>query len=266
MKVIEVQFNPWDKVYHFDPKESDYQAGDLVVVKTELGLEVGKVLGQKEMTQKELAVFSELKPILRRANSEDLEKLKEKEGHKKEAIESCKRLIKKHNLPMKLIDVHFSFDGGRVTFAFIAEGRVDFRELVKDLTRKFQKSIRLQQLGVRDAAKFEGDVGGCGRNLCCQRFLKELGNITSNLAEDQQVAHRGPERLSGMCGRLMCCLDYEESTYKKLIANLPAIGSQIKTPRGRGRVVGWHTLKQTVDIVLEGEEKTVVEIPVKTNN
>jgi len=165
---------------------------------------------------------------------------------------------------MKLVDVHFSFDEKRVTFAFIAQGRVDFRELVKDLTRYYQKSIRLQQLGIRDEMKMCGDIGPCGRKLCCQGFVRDLGNITSEMAEEQQVAHRGSERLSGCCGRLRCCLSFEKNNYSELAKNLPELGAQVKTETGPGTVVGWHTLKQTVDVrVFDRKENSemVIELP-----
>jgi cell fate regulator YaaT (PSP1 superfamily) len=164
---------------------------------------------------------------------------------------------------MKVVDAHFSFDGGRLIFPFIADGRVDFRQLVKDLTHHFQKSIRLQQIGIRDEAKITGDFGSCGRQLCCKTHLKSLVSITSELAEVQQIAHRGSERLSGQCGRLRCCLAYEGKNYEELASNLPAIGSTIKTPQGKGEVIGWHTLKQTVDVALNGDRNNVIEFSLK---
>lgn len=262
VRVVEVQFTSWGRIYDFDAGESKIDVGDFVVVKTDLGTEVGKVVGIKEVSKSEIeAAEIEIKPIFRKATTADMEKFKEKEGQKKKALEICKQLIKKHNLPMKLIDAHFSFDGGRLTFAFVADGRVDFRALVSDLTKTFQKSIRLQQLGIRDEAKISGDIGICGRYLCCQKFLKDLGNITSELADLQQIAHRGSERLTGVCGRLMCCLAYEQKLYEEQIKKLPAIGTMVRTDYGKGKVVGWHVLKQSVDVELE--EGRVVEVEIK---
>jgi cell fate regulator YaaT (PSP1 superfamily) len=262
MKVVEIQFTPWGRIYDFDAGESALQVGDFVVVKTDLGVEMGKVVGVKEFDAKEIeAAKLEIKPIFRKANTADTIKFKEKEIQKKDALVVCKQLVKKYNLPIKLIDAHFSFDGGRVTFAFVADGRVDFRDLVRDLTKTFQKSIRLQQLGIRDEAKISGDVGACGRHLCCQKFLKDLGNISSELADLQQIAHRGSDRLTGVCGRLMCCLAYEQKTYEEAVKKLPPVGTNVRTDRGRGKVIGWHTLKQSVDVRLE--EGTIIEVPIK---
>jgi len=262
MHIVEVQFTPWGRIYDFDAGETKVEVDDFVIVKTDLGTEIGKVVGVKEADRNESAdVKIEIKPIFRRATTADMLKLKEKEGQKGEALSLCKKLIKKYNLSIKLIDVHFSFDGGRITFAFVADGRVDFRELAKDLTKYFQKSIRLQQLGIRDEAKISGDIGICGRHLCCQKFLKDLGNITSDLADLQQVAHRGSDRLAGVCGRLMCCLAYEQKDYEELAKKLPAVGTVVRTDHGKGKVIGWHILKQSVDVRLE--EGSIVEITIK---
>jgi cell fate regulator YaaT (PSP1 superfamily) len=152
---------------------------------------------------------------------------------------------------MKLVDAHFSIDGKRLTFAFIANGRVDFRSLLKDLVKHFKLNIRLQQIGIRDEIKINGDMGCCGKILCCQSFYKDLGNVTSDLAELQQVAHRGSDRLSGVCGRLKCCLTYERAAYEDCARCLPPIGSQIRTKQGKGTVIGHHTLKKTVNVRLE---------------
>lgn len=187
------------------------------------------------------------------------------EKQKNKDLSFCKKAIDKYELVMKLIDVYYSFDGSRITFVFSADGRVDFRELVKDLNRHFNKTIRLQQIGIRDGAKISGDFGHCGRPLCCGRFLHELTSITSEMAERQQCVHRGSDRISGICGRLMCCLAFEEEGYRELAEKLPAIDSEVKFEDKKGRVVGHHILKQTVDVVLSGangEEATVVEVEV----
>jgi cell fate regulator YaaT (PSP1 superfamily) len=262
MKIIEVQFTPWGRIYDFDAGETNFSVGDFVVVKTDLGVEMGKVVGTKELEVKEVeAAKVGIKPIFRKANTADTIKFKEKEDQKKEALAVCRQLVKKYKLPIKLIDAHFSFDGGRLTFAFVADGRVDFRELVKDLTKTFQKSIRLQQLGIRDEAKISGDVGACGRNLCCRKFKKDLGNISSELADLQQIAHRGSDRLAGVCGRLMCCLAYEQKTYEEAVKKLPPVGTKVRTDRGRGQVIGWHVLKQSVEVKLD--EGTIIEVQIK---
>ncbi len=257
MRIVEVQFTPWGKIYDFDASRSEIKKGDFVVVKTDLGTDIGKVIDIKEASETD----KEIKPILRKATLSDIERMKEKEKQKDSTLKFCKDLAKKHSLPIKLIDVHFSFDSGRITFAFIADGRVDFRELVKDLTKHFQKSIRLQQLGIRDEAKFYGDIGMCGRGLCCKKFLKSLGNVTSDLAILQQVDQRGSDRLSGVCGRLMCCLGYERNFYEAVAKKMPPIGATVSTKSGKGKVVSWHILKQSVDVELE--EGRVVEVEIK---
>lgn len=288
MKVVQIQFSPWDKIYNFDPNNLELEAGDSVVVKSELGTEIGRVVSFKEVDKKDLKAVEkktepaeladgvdlvepgkeetekEIKPVLRKATSLDLGKLV-KEEDKNKAFSFCKKMIDKQGLPMKLVDVHFAFDGSRVTFAFIADGRIDFRELVKDLTRHFSKSIRLQQIGIRDEAKLMGDFGHCGRKLCCKKFLHNLESITSEMAERQQVVHRGSERISGICGRLMCCLAYEEVGYEELAKKLPPIGAKVNVDGKRGVVVGQHVLKQTVNVEFPGEKgeaSSVVEVDI----
>lgn len=260
MKVVKIQFTPWDKVYDFSAGEENYVLGDYVVVETKIGVELGRVIGFSEV--EEGSTEEPLKPILRKATEEDINIALKQNKEKPAAFNLCRSLVKTHNLPIKLVDVYFSFDGTRISFAFIADGRVDFRDLLKDLNKQFKRNIRLQQIGIRDEIKISGDIGCCGKNLCCQTFYKELGNVTSELAALQQVSHRGSERLSGVCGRLKCCLTFEEKLYNELADNLPLIGDKIKTPHGHGEVIGWHVLKQTVDVLLEDNE-TIVEMPIE---
>jgi cell fate regulator YaaT (PSP1 superfamily) len=260
MKVIEIQFTPWGKIYDFLGGDCVLNINDSVIVKTELGTELGKITGIKKIEDGDPAL-EEIKPIFRKANSSDYLKIKERNSQKKEVLNLCKKLVKKYDLPIKLVDAHFAFDGSRITFAFVADGRVDFRDLVKELTKIFQKSIRLQQLGIRDEAKISGDVGCCGRGLCCKKVLKDLGNISSDLASLQQISHRGSDRLTGICGRLMCCLAYEQKTYEDLSKNLPAVGTIVKTKSGKGKIIGWHTLKQSV--MVELDEGGVIEVEIK---
>lgn len=275
MKIAKIQFAPWDKVYHFDANGLDIKVGDKVIVKTDLGKEIGEVIGLcnpensecikcHESKASELPVAGvsqgdanqesqddkttkEIKPIIRKATSVDLESRVSEEEIRK-AFDFCKKMIDKHKLEMKLVDVNFSFDRSRVTFAFIADGRVDFRELVKDLTRNFNKSIRLHQIGIRDEARIMGDCGHCGRDLCCKKHLKDLASITSEMAEAQQVVHRGSERISGICGRLMCCLAYEQAGYEESQKKLPPIGAKVNVDGQRGVVIGHHVLKESVDV------------------
>lgn len=274
MRILEIQFAPWYKNYYFKSDDEALEIGDYVIVETELGFELGQVKNFKtEEYLKKLCeeakegedgpcfLPQDIKPITRIASSDDLDKARENEARYEETFDYCKKTIRKHKLPMKLVDIHFSYDGKRITFAFIADGRIDFRELVKDLTRKFQKSIRMHQIGVRDEARVAGDIGPCGRVLCCKKILGEnYGGTTTEMAYEQQVAHRGLERLSGQCGRLKCCLKYELPNYEELKKNLPSISSIVKTSKGKGKVVGWEILKQLVKIELD--EETIIEVPV----
>lgn len=266
-QVAQVQFVFWDQPSEYKVGDFKLELGDQVVVKTEWGTEAGKIIALKEVSQQELDNRGEsITTVIRKITTEDLGILDEFKKQKIAALEYCKKVVDRYSLPMKVIDVHFSFDGSRLMFPFIADGRVDFRQLVKDLTHHFQKSIRLQQIGIRDEAKISGDFGSCGRELCCKTHLKDLSSITSDLADTQQVSHRGSERLSGLCGRLRCCLAFEQKAYEELAKILPAVGSVVKTAQGKGKVVGWHTLKQTVDVVLENKEKSIIEVPVKGIN
>ncbi len=282
-KIAMIQFTPWDKVYYFDSNNLDLTKGDKVVVGTEMGMEIGEVVGLKEYSDADggcgcrekkgcggcgNSADREMKPVLRVADSADLDKVAGKE-EADEALKFCKKLIKKYGLPMKLSGVHFAYDGSRVTFAFIAESRVDFRDLVKDLTRHFNRSIRMQQIGIRDEARMMGDYGHCGKQLCCRGFLRGFTSITSDMAETQQCAHRGSDRISGVCGRLMCCLSYEEKGYAELAEKMPPIGARVNVDGKRGVVIGHHVLKQSVDVKFEpsgGEEKPViVEVDLNRN-
>jgi len=291
MRVVQIQSASWDKINNFSANNLDLTVGDQVVIKTELGTDIGEVVGFLNIDEeeylnlqnksRELLVGEKtanganegtdeeknenkfnLWQVLRKVTPLDIERLPSPEERKK-ALEYSVKTKDKLGLPMKFIDVHFSLDGSRITFAFIAEGRVDFRELVKDLTRHFGKTIRLQQIGIRDEAKIMGDYGHCGRILCCKNFLNELSSITSEMSELQQCSHRGSERISGICGRLMCCLSYEQAGYEELFKKIPAIGTKVNVDGKRGEVVGQHILKQSVDVKFSGgnnEEEIVIEV------
>ena len=276
MKVAEIQFISWDKVYFFLLNGLELKCGARVIVKTELGTELGEVVGfcdvddREYMTEDEAPTEVErkvVKPILRLASEEDLSR-QVSSVEKQEAIDYCRDLKDRHSLPMKVIDAHFSYDGSRITFAFIADGRVDFRELVKDLTRHFGKTIRLQQIGIRDEARIMGDVGHCGKTLCCKGHLRQLTSITSEMAELQQCSHRGSDRISGICGRLMCCLSYEQKGYEENAKRMPAIGTKVNVDGKRGTIVGHHILKESVDVEFpadKGEARMVTEVSLNRN-
>ncbi len=263
MKVAQIQFAPWDKKYNFSFDNIDLKLGDLVVVETEFGKEIGKVYEFDDIDDSNIE--KDIKAIIKVANKDDLKNLiSEKE--KEDALDFCRQTIKRHDLPMKLVDVHFSLDRNRINFAFYSSARVDFRNLVKDLTSHFKGIIRLTQIGSRDEARVCGDFGHCGRGICCQGFIKEFSPIASEMAEVQQVAHRGNERVSGMCGKLMCCLSYEYEGYMGLSKNLPPIGTEVNVDGRRGEVVGHHVLKQSVDVLFRDKESSVViEVDINRN-
>ncbi len=266
-----VKFAPWDKDYFFKPGELELTKGDLVIVDTEFGEELGAVVQVREVDESEIKAKDddgvekmEFKNVIRKATSEDLSKLPN-DQEKKEAMDFCKQMIDKRGLEMKLVDVLFSFTGSRITFAFIADGRVDFRELVKDLTAHFNKTIRLTQIGIRDEAKICGDCGHCGRELCCRSFIDNFESITSEMAESQQVVHRGSERISGVCGRLMCCLYYEQHGYEELAKKMPDIGQRVNVDGQKGTVIGVHVLKQSVDVEFDDPKDGNIIVEVDLN-
>lgn len=268
MQVIEVQFAPWDQSYFFLPQDEagdflDLKKNDEVIAETALGADLGKVLEAGEIYELP-GRATELKPIKRKAEAADRLKFFELNKNKDDFLKIAKELIKRYNLSMKLIDACVSFDEKRLTFAFIADGRIDFRDLVKELVRLTHKNVRLHQIGVRDEAKFKGDMGSCGRPLCCSTHLKELGNVSNNFAQFQQISHRGSDRLSGVCNRLKCCLRYEQPVYEELSRGFPKIGSKIKTKYGDGEVMAWYPLKGKVGVNVGIEGKTeMVEVEVK---
>ncbi|MFP4515063.1 MAG: stage 0 sporulation family protein [Parcubacteria group bacterium] len=274
-KIVKIKFSTWDKDYDFLDNDLDLKVGDHVIVDTDLGRDLGivnelvinepKEKGETEAEETKDDKVRDIKPVIRLATSDDYDKLPERE-EKLKALKYCKERIDKHKLPMKLVDVHFSLTGKRLNFAFISEGRVDFRDLVRDLTAHFNGNIRLTQIGSRDEAKVSGDFGPCGLPLCCKRFINKFSSITSDMAECQQVVHRGSDRLSGMCNRLMCCLSYEQDCYKDLAKKMPAVGTKVTVDGQKGVVVGQHILKQSVDVEFRvknngsGYEKTVTEV------
>jgi len=284
MKIVKIQFAKWDKAYDFKPDNLVLAIKDKVIVETEMGLEIGEVTGFGEVSEQEAVAENStnaeigtgaveigdariIKPVLRQATIEDLEKLPTIE-QRNEAFDFCKEAILKRGLEMKLVDISFSFSGNRINFAFIADGRVDFRDLVKDLTAHFNKMIRLTQIGIRDEARFIGDCGHCGRPLCCRGFIKDFSSVGSEMAEAQQVVHRGSERLSGCCGRLMCCLQYEYQGYKELAEKMPTIGQKVNVDGKRGVVIGLHVLKQSVDVEFrdDKEGRTITEVDLNRKN
>ncbi len=245
-KVIGIRFKKAGKIYYFDPSGFELSAGDNVVVETARGLEYGEVvIGIKEVTEEEVVL--PLKNVVRKATEEDDKQAVDNLQKEQEAFEACQKKIDEHDLPMKLIDVEYTFDVSKIIFYFTAEGRVDFRELVKDLASIFRTRIELRQIGVRDEAKMLGGLGSCGRVLCCHSFLGDFEPVSIRMAKDQNLS-LSPSKISGICGRLMCCLKYENDFYQEERKNAPHIGKIVKTPQGTGKIIDVNILRSTVKV------------------
>lgn len=257
VKVAEIQFYPWDRSYFFSPAGFNLKLGDRVVVETTVGQEIGKVIGFGEVAQHELE--SPLQPILRIPTDADLSKMNQHSDIKDEAIDFARDCAREYNLAMKFIDVVFSFDDKRMTFAFTANSRVDFRELVKKLATKYHKQIRLQQIGSRDVVAEMGGIGPCGRETCCSTWLNDLGNVNAELVPIQQLEHRGSDRLSGLCGRLKCCLAYESEGYRMCSSRMPEVGTFMNTKTmGPAEVISRNVLTHEVTVkTRDGKRETV---------
>lgn len=260
IKIIGVKFRKPGKVYYFDPTGFTVQKGDHVIVETARGVEYGTVvLGPKEVTDDQ--VVQPLKPLMRVATEEDAAVCASNEEKEKEAFQICLEKIKKHGLEMKLIDSEYTFDRNKLLFYFTADGRIDFRELVKDLASVFRTRIELRQIGVRDETKICGGIGICGRTLCCHSYLSEFAPVSIKMAKEQNLS-LNPTKISGVCGRLMCCLKNEEEAYEELNSRLPHIGSRVKTAEGLdAEVQSVSVLKQLVKVIvfLDDGEKEVRE-------
>ena len=260
-KVIGVRFKKAGKIYYFNPLSIPFEAGEGVIVETSRGIEFGEVvIGAREIEQKELQ--KPLRPVIRRADEEDYARIEANQRKEKEAFAVCEEKIKKHGMDMKLINVEYTFDNSKIVFYFTAEGRVDFRELVKDLASVFKTRIELRQIGVRDETKMLGGLGPCGRPACCAEFLGDFQPVSIKMAKEQNLS-LSPTKISGLCGRLMCCLGYEHEYYKELAAILPRNGSEVQTPDGAGVVMESNPLRQLVKVkIAVGDEFDVREYPV----
>ena len=259
-RIIGVRFRPAGKIYYFAPGKFHIQKGQQVIVETARGIEFGHVvMGPKEVEEDQIT--QPLKSVIRLANNED-RKIEERNREKeKEAFQICLEKIRKHKLEMKLIDAEYTFDNNKVLFYFTADGRIDFRELVKDLAAVFRTRIELRQIGVRDETKLRGGIGICGRELCCHTYLSEFAPVSIKMAKEQNLS-LNPTKISGVCGRLMCCLTNEQETYEKLNSRLPSTGDTVTTPEGlRGEVQSLSVLRQLVKVVvtLENDEKEIRE-------
>jgi len=249
IRVVGVRFRKVGKVYYFDPDTYDLKPGDWVVVETSRGVEIGEtVVGIKEVPED--AVAQPLRKVLRPATEADRQKQRVNREREKEAFSVCEARIASHELPMKLVDVEYTFDDSKVIFYFTSEKRVDFRELVKDLAARFKTRIELRQIGVRDEAKVVGGVGICGRPLCCSTWITDFEPVSIRHAKEQNLS-LNPSKISGACGRLKCCLRFEADVYREIKAELPKIGDVIATPHGSAKVVDVLIMKESVVVRLE---------------
>lgn len=259
VKVIGVRFRTAGKIYFFNPGDFEIRQGDHVIVETARGIEYGTVVGAPREVEEE-KVIQPLKSVLRIANKKDDEQEASNRQKEKEAFKICLEKIRKHGLQMKLIDAEYTFDNNKVLFYFTADGRIDFRELVKDLASVFKTRIELRQIGVRDETKILGGIGICGRPLCCHTHLSEFAPVSIKMAKEQNLS-LNPTKISGVCGRLMCCLKNEEETYEELNRKLPNVGDFVTTDDGlKGEVQSVNVLRQLVKVIVDvGDEKEIQE-------
>ena len=262
-KVIGVRFRTAGKIYFFDPGKLSVKRNDHVIVETARGIEYGTVVGNPREVDDD-KVVQPLKPVLRIATERDDEQEAGNKLKEKEAFKICLEKIKKHGLEMKLIDAEYTFDNNKVLFYFTADGRIDFRELVKDLASVFKTRIELRQIGVRDETKILGGIGICGRVLCCHAHLSEFVPVSIKMAKEQNLS-LNPTKISGVCGRLMCCLKHEEETYEELNRRLPNVGDHVTTDDGlKGEVASVNVLRQLVKVIVDvGDEKEIQEYKVE---
>ncbi|MFV0504636.1 MAG: stage 0 sporulation family protein [Lachnospirales bacterium] len=271
-EIIGVRFKPVGKIYYFDPcgKKTQYQQG--AILETIRGTEYGTVVIPNKMEVVDKSILP-LKPLIRLATDYDTKKYLQNLEEAKKAIEVCEEKIKNHNLEMKIIDAEYTFDKGKLLFYFTADGRIDFRELVKDLAAIFRTRIELRQIGVRDEAKAISGISMCGRPLCCATFLGDFHPVSIKMAKDQNLS-LNPVKISGSCGRLMCCLQYEDEVYQEINKTLPNIGDTVTTPDGKGQIMSINTLRQILKIALKDKNNettdikfySITEVEVKKNN
>jgi len=249
VKVVGVRFKKAGKVYYFDPDQFEIDVGMNVIVETARGIEFGEtVIKPREVPNEE--IVAPLKKVMRIAAEEDVKRAADNRRKEKEAFATCLQKIREHNLEMKLIDVEYTFDNNKILFYFTADGRVDFRELVKDLAAIFKTRIELRQIGVRDESKMMGGIGVCGRVLCCSSYLGEFQPVSIKMAKEQGLS-LNPTKISGACGRLMCCLKYEQDAYESIIKRAPKTGAIVETPEGQGVVVEVYLIREIVKVKLD---------------
>lgn len=255
IEVIGVRFKKTGKIYYFDPGDNNITVDSYVVVETIRGIEFGKVVITNKRVDDEDVVLP-LKKVIRPADEKDKLTVVENQEHAETAFQTCAEKITEHKLDMNLVEVEYTFDRNKIIFYFTADGRVDFRNLVKDLAARFKTRIELRQIGVRDEAKMLGGIGPCGRMLCCSTFLGDFEPVSIKMAKDQNLS-LNPAKISGLCGRLMCCLKYENDDYETAKRELPDIGQTIVTPYGKGKVVGINILERIVQIEMPENERVL---------
>ena len=262
VKVVGIRFRNAGKIYYFGPGKLQLKAGMHAIVETARGVEMGTVMNDPREVSEE-SVVQPLKPVIRIATEQDEKQAEKNRQKEKEAFKICLEKIAKHKLDMKLVEAEYTFDNNKLLFYFTADGRIDFRELVKDLAAVFRTRIELRQIGVRDETKIMGGYGICGRQLCCHTFLSEFAPVSIKMAKEQNLS-LNPTKISGVCGRLMCCLTNEEETYEELNRQLPGVGDHVTTPEGlHGEVQAVHVLRQIVKVIvtLDNDEKEIREYP-----
>ena len=258
IEVIGVRFKSAGKIYYFDPGQTAYQKGEFVIVETVRGKEMGEVMLKNRQVPDEHAK-TPLRPVLRRATAEDFKRAEGIREKERRAFSVCVDKIRQHKLDMHLVDVEYTFDESKILFYFTADGRVDFRELVKSLAAIFKTRIELRQIGVRDEAKMIGGIGICGRPVCCKAFLGEFQPVSIKMAKEQNLS-LNPTKISGTCGRLMCCLKYEQATYEEMLKFVPRVDAVVQTPDGKGVVVENNVLTGMVKVRLEDSDGVSVKV------
>ena len=251
VEIVGVRFRKAGKIYYFDPKGLTLEVGRKVIVETVRGLEIGDVVIANRMVEEEKC-YMPLSPVIRAATPEDIKKDEENERKEKEALKICEEKVRKRNPEMTLIDAEYTFDNSKIIFNFVAEGRVDFRELLKDLAAAFKTRIELRQIGVRDETKVVGGLGMCGRKVCCSQFLSEFSPVSVKMAKDQSLS-TNPQKISGACGKLICCLNYEQNAYEDAYKTMPRVGQQVKTPDGDGVVTESNILIEKVRVKFDSD-------------
>src|SRR5947208_3170221 len=257
--IVGIRFRPAGRIYYFDPQGASYSTGQYVIVETSRGVEAGRVvIASKKLAERELS--DPLKSVLRLANEDELRMMLSFKSKEKEALVQCAQQVQQHNLPMKLVETEYTFDGSRLTFYFTADERVDFRALVRDLAATFRTRIELRQIGARDQAKLQGGVGVCGKTLCCSSWITDFGVVSIKMAKEQDLP-LNPSKISGVCGRLLCCLSYENDNYIQAKQDMPQIGTMLNTPSGLGKVVSINVPKGSVEVMLESG--VIIQVPIR---